>query len=203
MRWLAGLAEAIVLAAAVGACSSSTSSVSASPKAIASPMSGTETLIGTMTGAAAARWLNSYGSAPPSFASLVFTGPVDTTLTGPVTVGSGNATTATHTFATPAGNLTVQYTVKTDGGGQPTVTGRSGTTCYFRLDGGTGSYTVLGSESTGRFAGATGHGTYALTILTAASMLPDKTFCDLLSGNVSAKGTSVTFKASGPLALKQ
>ena len=51
-------------------------------------MSETETLIGTMTGAAAARWLNSYGSAPPSFASLVFTGPVDT-LTGPVTVVSG------------------------------------------------------------------------------------------------------------------
>jgi hypothetical protein len=197
MRWLAGLAEAVVLAAAVGACSSSASSISASP------MSGTETLIGTMTGAAAARWLNSYGSAPPSFASLVFTGPVDTTLTGPVTVGSGNATPATHTFATPAGNLTVQYTVKTYGGGQPIVTGRSGTTCYFRLDGGTGTYTVLGSESTARFAGATGHGTYALTILTAASMLPDKTFCDLLSGNVSAKGTSVTFKASGPLTLKQ
>ena len=77
MRWLAGLAEAVVLAAAVGACSSSTSSISASPKAIASPMSETETLIGTMTGAAAARWLNSYGSAPPSFASLVFTGPVE------------------------------------------------------------------------------------------------------------------------------
>jgi hypothetical protein len=117
MRWLAALAEAVVLAAAVGACSSSTSSISASP------MSGTETLIGTMTGAAAAN--------------------------------------------------------------------------------GTGTYTVLGSESTGRFAGATGHGTYALTILTEASMLPDKTFCDLLSGNVSAKGTSVTFKASGPLTLKQ
>jgi hypothetical protein len=142
MRWLAGLAEAVLLAAAVGACSSSASSISVSP------MSGTETLIGTMTGAAAARWLNSYGGAPP------------------------------------------------------TVTGRSGTTCYFRLDGGTGTYTVLGSESTGRFAGATGHGTYALTILTEASMLPDKTFCDLLSGNVSAKGTSVTFKASGPLTLK-
>jgi hypothetical protein len=50
---------------------------------------------------------------------------------------------------------------------------------------------------------AAGHGIYALTILTAASKLPDKTFCDLLSGNVSAKGTSVTFKASGPLTLKQ
>lgn len=192
-----------MLAAAVGACSSSGSSTSASPKATATPISGTETLTATLTGAAAAKWLNSYSNAAPSFASLVFTGPVDTTVSGPVSLGSGNATTATHTFVTPAGNLTAQYTAKTSGGGQPTVTGRSGTTCYFRLDGGTGTYTVLGSESTGRFAGATGHGTYALTILTTASMLPDKTFCDLLSGDVSARGTSVTFKASGPLTLRQ
>jgi len=113
---------------------------------MASPISGTETLTGTMTGKAVVRWLNSYGSAPPSFASLVFTGPVDTTLTGPLTVGSGNAASETHTFVTRAGNLTVRYTAKNSGGGQPTVTGRSGTTCYFRLDGGTGTYSVIGSE---------------------------------------------------------
>jgi hypothetical protein len=62
---------------------------------------------------------------------------------------------------------------------------------------------VLGSENTGKFAGATGHGAYALTILTAAGMLPDRTFCGLLSGDISAKGTSVTFKASGPLTLER
>lgn len=197
MRRLAGLAGAVVLAAAVGGCSSSSSSTSASP------MSGTETLTGTLAGEAAVTWLNRYGSASPSFASLVFTGPVDTTLTGPLTVGRGNAHPATQTFVTPAGNLTVQYTAKTYGGGQPTATGRSGTTCHFRLDGGTGTYVVLGSQSTGKFAGATGHGTYAFTILTAANMLADKTFCDLLSGSLSAKSTSITFKASGPLTLKR
>ena len=196
-----------VLAAAVGACSSSGSSTSASsstsPTATATPMSGTETLTGTLTGAAAAKWLNSYGNAAPSFASLVLTGPVDTAISGPVSLGTGSATTTTQTFVTPAGNLTVQYTTKTSGGGQPTASRKSGSTCYFRLDGGTGTYRVLRSKSTGKFAGATGHGTYAITILAAANLLPDKTFCDLLPGYALAKGTSVTFKASGPLTLRQ
>ena len=128
---------------------------------------------------------------------------MDTAITGPLSLGTGSATTATQTFVTPAGNLTVQYTTKTNGGGQPTASRKSGSTCYFRLDGGTGTYTVLRSKSTGKFAGATGHGTYAITILAAANLLPDKTFCDLLPGNALANGTSVTFKASGPLTLSQ
>jgi hypothetical protein len=196
-----------VLAAAVGACSSSGSSTSASssasPTAAATPVSGIETLTGTLTGAVAVKWLNSYGNAAPSFASLVLTGPVDTVISGPVSVGTGSATTATPTFVTPAGNFTVQYTVKTDSGVLPTVTGKSGSTCYFRLDGGTGTYTVLGSNSTGKFSGATGHGTYAITILAAANLLSDNTVCDWLPGYELAKGTSVTFKASGPLTLRQ
>jgi hypothetical protein len=206
MRKLAGLAGAVVLAV-VGACSSSSSTSagsSASPKATAAPMSGTETLTGTLTGAAAATWLNSNGNTAPSFASLVFTGPVDTTVSGPVSLGPGSATTSTHTFVTPAGNLAVQYTAKTYGGGMATVTGKSGSTCYFRLDGGTGAYTVLGSESTGKFAGAAGHGTYAMTILVAAKLLPGNATCAADNpGTALAKGTSVTFKASGPLTLAQ
>jgi hypothetical protein len=166
-------------------------------------MSGIETLTGTLTGAAAAKWLNSYGNAAPSFASLVLTGPVDTVISGPVILGTGSATTARQTFVTPAGNFTVQYTEKTIGGGQPTVSRKSGSTCYFRLDGGTGTYTVLGSKSTGKFAGATGHGTYAITILAAANLLANKTFCDLIPGYALAGGASVTFKASGPLTLRQ
>ena len=124
-------------------------------------MSGTETLTGTVTGAAAAKLLNSNSNAGPAFPSLVFTGPVSTTIKGPVGLGGGNAKTATHTFVTPAGNFTVQHTAKTNGQAQPTVTGKSGSTCYFSLNGGTGTYTVIGSKSTGRFAGATGSGTYA------------------------------------------
>ena len=101
-------------------------------------MSGTETLTGTVTGAAAAKLLNSNSNAGPAFPSLVFTGPVSTTIKGPVGLGGGNAKTATHTFVTPAGNFTVQHTAKTNGQAQPTVTGKSGSTCYFTQNGGTG-----------------------------------------------------------------
>ena len=46
--------------------------------------------------------------------SLVFTGPVDTTITGPLArLDSGTANTNTHTFVTPAGNLTLQRTSNT------------------------------------------------------------------------------------------
>jgi len=200
-----GLAGAIVLTVAVGACSSSGSSTSSgassSANATASPLSATETFTGTITGATAAKFLNS--NASPSFPSLVFTGPVDTTIKGPVVLGSGNAKTATHTFVTPAGKLTVQRTAKAKVG-QPTVTGKSGKTCYFTADGGTGTYTVLGSKSTGKFAGATGSGTYAITIVAEANLLSGKTTCSAKNtGRVAVSGASITFKASGPLMLKQ
>ena len=205
MRKLAVLAGAVALAATVGACSSSGSSASSSTsaKATATPKSGTETLTATVTGAAAAKLLNS--NAAPSFPSLVFTGPVDTTVTGPVSLGNnGNAKTTTHTFVTPVGNFTAQRTVKTKGQTQPTVTGKSGSTCYFTLNGGTGSYVVLGSKSTGKFAGATGSGTYAVTILAEANLLAGKTTCSAKNtGSVAVKGASITFKSSGPLTLKQ
>jgi hypothetical protein len=51
------------------------------------------------------------------------------------------------------------------------------------------SYTVLGSKSTGKFAGATGSGTYAITILAEANLLPGKTTCSANNtGNAIAKG---------------
>jgi hypothetical protein len=55
--------------------------------------------------------------------------------------------------------------VKTNGG-EPTWTGKSGSTCYFTLNAGTGTGTdtLLGSKSTGKFADAAGRGTYAMTI---------------------------------------
>ena len=203
MRKLAGLAGAVVLAAAVGACSSSGSRASSSTGATATapPKSGTETIIGTVTGAAVAIFLNSNGSTLPSFPSLVFTGPVDTTISGPVNLGGSTAKTSTQTFVTPAGNLTIQLTVKTNGG-QPTVIDKSGRTCYFTVSG-IGSYTMVGSESTGKFAGATGSGTYVLAIFVGANLLPGKTTCSASNtGNVIAQGATIMFKASGPLTLK-
>ena len=59
-------------------------------------------------------------------------------------------------------------------------------------------------QSTGKFAGATGSGTYAITILAEANLLPGKTTCSANNtGNAIAKGASITFKATGPLTLKQ
>jgi hypothetical protein len=128
--------------------SGSSASGSTTAKPAATPMSGTETFTGTLTGAAAAEWLNSNSNAAPSLASLVFTDPVDTTISGPVSLGKGNAKTATHTFVTPAGSFTVGHTAKTKGQTQPTVTGTSGSTCYFTLNAGAGSYAVPRSKST-------------------------------------------------------
>ena len=204
MRTLAGLAGAIALAAAVGACSSSGSSASSSTSATATatPKSGTETITATLTGGEAASYLNSNGNTQPSFASLVFTGPVSATAKGPVTLGGSTAKTATKTFVTPAGNLTVRRTVKTRDS-QLVPTGKSGSTCYFAARS-TGVYTVVRSQSTGKFAGATGSGTYVTTIALGADLMPGKTTCTVNNvGNVIPKGTLITLRASGPLTLKQ
>lgn len=82
-------------------------------------------------------------------------------------------------------------------------TGKSGRTCYFAA-GSTGVYTVVRSQSTGKFAGATGSGTYVTTIALGADLMPGRTTCTVNNvGNVIPKGTLITFRASGPLTLKQ
>ena len=198
MRKLAGLAGAVALAAAVGACSSSGSSTGAT----ATPRSGTETITATLTGAPAARYFSSSGATPPSFPSVVFAGVVNTTIRGPVTLGHSTAKTVTYTFVTPAGNLTIRRTQKTRRN-QLAPAGRSGSTCYFTASV-TGVYTVAGSQSTGKFAGATGGGAYVTTVVVGADLLPGRTTCSVSNaGNVIAKGTSITYRASGPLTVKQ
>ena len=200
MRKLAGLAGAIALAAAVGACSSSGSSTSAT--ATATPRSGTETITATLTGAPAANYLNSGGATPPSFPSVVFAGVVNTTIRGPVPLGHSTAKTVTYTFVTPAGNLTIRRTQKTLNN-QLAGAGQSGSTCYFTAST-TGVYTVVGSRSTGNFAGATGSGTYVTRVVVGADLQPGRTTCSVSSaGNVIAKGSSITYRASGPLTLRQ
>jgi hypothetical protein len=154
-----------------------------------------------LTGAPAVTFINSNGSTPPSFPSLVLTGPVNTTIKGPVSLGSSTAKTATHTFVTPAGKLVLRRTVKTTDT-QPSQTSKSGDTCYFTLRS-TGIYTVVGSQSTGEFAGATGSGNYVNTVVVAGNLTPGKTTCTVDNvGNVIAPGTSIMFKASGPLTVK-
>ncbi len=208
MEKLTGLAGIIVLAVAAGACSSSGSSSSSSNASstagatAAAPKSGTETVIGTVTGTPVINYVNNGGKTALSFPSLVFTGPVDTTSRGPATLGGSTDKTSAHTFVTPAGNLTVQRTSKTTKG-QLATHGKNGGTCYF-AETGTYSYAAVGSRSTGKFAGATGSGTGATTVVLGANLLPGKTACSISNvGDVTAKGASITFKLSGPLTLKQ
>ena len=190
MRKLAGLAGAIALAAAVGACSSSGGSTGAT--ATAMPRSGIETITATLAGAPAASYFDSGGITPPSFPSVVFAGVVNTTIRGPVTLGGSTGKTVTHTFVTPAGNLTIRRTEKIRNN-QLAPAGQSGSTCYFTASV-TGVYTVVGSQSTGKFAGATGSGTYVTTVAVGADLQPGRTTCSVSNaGNVIAKGTSITY----------
>jgi len=200
MRKLAGLAGALALAAAVGACSSSGRT---GATARAAPGSGTETITAALTGAAAASYFTSGGATPPSFPSVVFAGVVNTTIRGPVRLGRSTAKkTVTHTFVTPAGNLTIRRTEKTRRN-QLAPAGQSGSTCYFTASV-TGVYAVIGSQSTGKFAGAAGSGTYVTTVVVGADLEPGRTTCSVHNaGSVVAKGTSITYRASGPLTVRQ
>lgn len=207
MEKLTGLAGVVVLAVAAGACSSSgssssSSSASSTASATATPKSGTETVTGTVTGTPVINYVNNGGKASLSFPSLVFTGPVDTTSSGPVSLGGSTDKTSAHTFVTTAGHLTVQRTSKTTKG-QLNSKGKNGGTCYF-AETGTYSYAVVGSQSTGEFAGATGSGTGATTVVLGANLLPGKATCSVSNtSGVVTKGASITFKLSGPLTLKQ
>jgi hypothetical protein len=186
-----GGAVALIIGLAAGSTAASGSS------------SGTETLTGVVSGVAAAKLLNANGNPPLKFTSLVFSGPVNTSISN-VTLGGGKAKTATHAFVTPAGSFTVTRTVTSNGQPQPSVTGQTGNTCHFTANFGTGSYNVDGSKSTGKFAGATGSGTFSITVQASADLLAGKTTCSANNtGNVTATGASITFKASGPLTLKK
>jgi hypothetical protein len=63
---------------------------------------------------------------------------------------------------------------------------------------------VAGIQSTGKFAGATGSSISTLSIVEGADVLPGKTTCDISNvGGLIAKGSSLTYNASGPLTLTQ
>jgi hypothetical protein len=76
-----------------------------------------------------------------------------------------------------------------------------GGNCYFVATFDKGNYTVV-SGSTGKFAGATGHGTYLITATGSAPLAKGKTTCSFgNTGPVSTKGASIAFIGSGPLTV--
>ena len=165
--------------------------------------SGTETLTGVVSGAAAAKLLNANGNPPLKFTSLVFSGPVNTSLSN-VTLGGGKAKTATHAFVTPAGNFTVTRTVTSKGQPQPTVTGQTGNTCHFTANFGGGSYNagrVQEHREVRRCDRQRHLRHHGPSFSRPASGQDDMQRQQHWQRD--GTGASITFKASGPLTLKR
>jgi hypothetical protein len=132
----------IVTALAVAALTLPVAAFSSS-SAEGSSKSGTERFSGTLKGAPALANVTTY--------TLTFTGPVSTT--GTIALGSGgNKKGDEHTIKTKAGNLVIVLDRDVGNGaasGNPT-------TCVF-TDRITVPSTIVGSKSTGSWAGATGN----------------------------------------------
>jgi len=195
MRTLAAVTGAITLAAALAACSSSGSSSTSSGPTAKTPTvkATTETAYGKVTGAAVV------SNSAPVF-PLKFTGVVNTT--GKVTLPSGNSTHATLTFTTGAGNLVVDAYAPGASSNSPGTPVGPASACRFAstLH---ATYTVDGSKSTGKFAGATGSGKAAVFFEASAPKLSDGK-CNL-SSNAQPLTTPTpiaTFSSTGPMTVK-
>jgi hypothetical protein len=195
---LAALAGAVVIAAVAAACSSGPTT-----------KSGTETITGTESGQAVVTLLNSSANVQPVFPVFTYTGPVNTVAKN-FKLPGGDAKTETDTLLTPAGNLTLTHT-RTYQAGQttkPTLTGKSGSVCIFSFTAESGTFVAVPSKSTGQFAGATGHGTYKITINMGAALPAGKTTCNVKDFGphgptpIAQQGTSFVFRATGPLTVK-
>ena len=185
------LAAGVVLAAA--GCTSTPAKPSA------------ETIAGTVSGSQAAADLNSTSTrAPLVFPVMSFTGAVTTSARITLTGGgkAGNAV-----FKTPAGDLDVHHVPGGKGSmswlsPQPPDASpghiRVSDLCTFSAVFSSGTYTVTGG--TGKFAKATGHGTYRVSAYGEADLLKGKSACsDTTTGPVLADGAEIAFLASGPL----
>jgi hypothetical protein len=195
--------------ATIGLAACSTASQTVAPAAAtAKPstpaaISGTEILHGADTGAAAAANLNSNSNVPLSFPVFTYSGPVNLTVK-PFTLPSSNGRSGTNTLP---GGLRLHHVsslpASSTNGPPPATWIRTGDSCSFVATFDKGTYTVV-SGSTGKFAGATGHGSYLITATGTAPLAKGKTSCAFPNtGNVSTQGASIIFAASGPITLKQ
>jgi hypothetical protein len=194
---IAALAGVSSAGLAVAACSSSSSSTSP-----ATTTSGAETLHGAVTGSQAAASLNSTGNGSLQFPVFTYSGPVNLTVK-PFTLPGNNGSSGTNTLP---GGLRVHHVStlprSSSNAPPPARWTLKGGNCYFATTFDKGSYTVV-TGSTGKFAGATGHGSYLIAATGSAPLAKGKTTCSFNStGPVSAHGASITFVGSGPLTVK-
>ena len=178
MRKLVVLGGAAVIVAAA-ACSSSTSTTA-----------GTEVIQGKQMPGAAVENQNFTPTYP-----LAFTGPVAATATW--SPPGGNATKVATTFKTSAGNLVVNADVP-NANNPPTKI--NSTTCL-AVSTITGTYTVDGSKSTGKFKGATGSGKIVDVFAATAPKLSDGKCNTSPNATPLAAGAYTTFYAAGPLTV--
>jgi hypothetical protein len=187
MKNLAALTAVLALAAGLAACTSSGSSTA---PATTTPVPGTETVSGKLTGLAAA-----------STGILVFhlrlTGPVGTTAT--IRLGTKVPEKyELYTIHTAVGDLAV--TLASAG----TTTGdlKSAKTCLYALTTSV-PFTVDGASSTGTFAGAAGTGTAVFMFSGDDPKLSDGTCNTSRDVQTSAKTSVATLTATIKLTVKQ
>jgi hypothetical protein len=175
---LAVIPGVLAIAAVAAACSSGPTTTT-----------GTETWQGKVTGAAA---VASNGPTYP----LTFTGPVHATAS--FTPPNNNAVKSTVTFKTSAGNLTVNADLP-DNANPPTTS--NPTTCLF-VSTLTGTYTVVGSKSTGSFKDATGHGTIRDVFSATGPKLSNGQCNQSNSAQPLTAGAYTTLYVSGPMTVQ-
>jgi hypothetical protein len=189
-------AAAVLVGAAIlaAACSSTTSAIE--HKAVAEAgKHGIEVITGELTGAKALAVLNNAGAGVPIvFPVGHFAGVVQTTQM-PMPIGMGNVT-ATSTFTTAAGNLTVAHTNTVD---TPPPTkwheSKNGKTCDFTATLETGTAVAVPATSTGKFSQATGHGGFIVLGVGQAPLMSGQATCSFTSVGKVTKG-GVTFTAT-------
>ncbi len=125
--------------------------------------------------------------------------------TGTVALPSGNATKATLTFKTAAGNMVVAADAP-DANNPPSVRIGSASACRYAVTI-HATYTVNGADSTGKFAGATGSGKAAVVFEFTAPKYTsgtNKGKCNLSNNAqpLSKPAPVGTFTSTGPLTLK-
>jgi hypothetical protein len=164
---------------------------SAAPPAVTSavPPPSVETLSGQVLGAQAAAEIA--GAEPVEFPAMVFDGPVATAARDILLGG----TSGTRVLATPRGSLDVRYGTAAHTAAGPSAVGSGLIACVFSRTAASGGYVIAGG--TGAFAGAAGHGTYALVFITETQRAADGACSP--SGVPVPSGDQVDFTAGGPL----
>lgn len=209
-RFIAGATIALATAGLATACSttSSASHPGASAHATAGPVAASpvtiETLYGQVTGSAAASQLNSNSNAPLKFPVFYYNGVVKLTV-APFALPGGPGASGTDTL--PGGlrvhHVSSQPAAVSNGTAPPPAAWTySGGQCHYIATFDKGTYTVV-PGSTGKFAGAAGHGAYQITAVGSApaKSRSDCSFTSKNLGPTSSSGASITFTASGPLTI--